>query len=462
MSTVSWFCLIDVNEKGGKVGMATRQYIGARYVPKFYNNPNGTNDWLTGIPYEALTIVTYSDIQFISKKPVPANIGTPNENTEYWLVNSTGGSGDLTPILNDIQGLKTSVGNIDSDIENIQKDISDINKELNTNRGFYILMDSWGDPLFNGNYQMIEKIKEYAGITGLWYGRGHAGGGFGQPELGNNFKNDVNVMRRDIPENEWPLITDVYIFAGANDYDMNGTDIINGIGDFISYLHQYFPNAKVKIGAVSNTMQGSKVANGGKVVENYQKCNIYGATYLNNSEWVFRRFKDYDNTLSHPNASGSDYLAKQLAKFIHNDNIDVLREIIITPKPTDIFRFTAENKPFKMVQHNGTVNCYSQIAGGQIIRGTFSPDQTTNIDLQLNIDDTFIVSGSTQIKTLNVNAMAGISDRFIATSSISNFMVFDRPHEISNGLTLRIRVFNDPGNTIHFLDVFSQGTTGIL
>lgn len=435
--------------------MATRQYIGARYVPKFYNNPNGTNEWLTGIPYEALTIVTYSDIQFISKKPVPANIGTPNENTEYWLVNSTGGGGDLTPILNDIQTLKTDVSNINSDIDTI-------NNKLQTKRGFYILMDSWGDPLFNGNYQMIEKIKQYSGETGIWYGRGHAGGGFGQPELGNNFKNDVNVMRRDIPENEWPLITDVYVFAGANDYDMNGSNIINGIGDFISYLHQYFPNASVKIGAVSNTMQGSKVGNGVKVVENYQKCNIYGATYLNNSEWVFRRYKDFDNTLSHPNNNGSDYLAKQLAKFIHNDSIDILREIIVTPTPPENLKLTAESKPFKMVQHNGTVSCYSQIGGGQILRGTFTTDQTTNIDLRITIDDTFIVSGTTQIKSLNVNVMGGISDRFVPTSSVAQFMVFDRPHEISEGLTLRVRMFNETGNSIHFVDIFSQGTTSIL
>lgn len=64
--------------------MSTRQYIGARYVPKFFENPNGSTEWIKDVPYEALTIVTYLGNSYTSKKPVPAN--TNITNTEYWVI----------------------------------------------------------------------------------------------------------------------------------------------------------------------------------------------------------------------------------------------------------------------------------------------------------------------------------------------------------------------------------------
>lgn len=64
-----------------------RQYVGARYVPKFFENPN-THDtqWLSGASYEALTIVTYLNNTYTSKKPVPASVGSPADNPAYWAV----------------------------------------------------------------------------------------------------------------------------------------------------------------------------------------------------------------------------------------------------------------------------------------------------------------------------------------------------------------------------------------
>ena len=61
-----------------------RQYIGARYVPKFFNN-NGSNDWVEGIPYESLVIVTDLNNSYTSYKPVPSNIGRPSANPDYWV-----------------------------------------------------------------------------------------------------------------------------------------------------------------------------------------------------------------------------------------------------------------------------------------------------------------------------------------------------------------------------------------
>ena len=56
-----------------------RQYIGARYVPKFADPVI----WNKALSYEAMTIVTYLGNSFTSKKPVPAGIEIGNN--EYWV-----------------------------------------------------------------------------------------------------------------------------------------------------------------------------------------------------------------------------------------------------------------------------------------------------------------------------------------------------------------------------------------
>lgn len=65
--------------------MANRLYIGARYVPVPFNNPDGSYNWLPGVAYEGLTIVIYDHRSYISKKPVPAISTPPSEDTEHWV-----------------------------------------------------------------------------------------------------------------------------------------------------------------------------------------------------------------------------------------------------------------------------------------------------------------------------------------------------------------------------------------
>lgn len=65
-----------------------RQYIGARYVPKFFENSRGGTEWESGVAYEPLTIVTYNSNSYTSRKAVPATTGNPSDNPEFWA--STG------------------------------------------------------------------------------------------------------------------------------------------------------------------------------------------------------------------------------------------------------------------------------------------------------------------------------------------------------------------------------------
>ena len=82
----------------------TTQYIGARYVPKFYQNSYGNSDWIGGISYEPLTIVTRNGNSFTSKIPVPAGVGAPENNPDYWV----------------------NTGNYNSQYGNIERQISNV------------------------------------------------------------------------------------------------------------------------------------------------------------------------------------------------------------------------------------------------------------------------------------------------------------------------------------------------
>lgn len=79
------------------------QYVGARYVPKFFENPNGSAEWIAGVPYEAMTIATYNGNTYISKIPVPVNVDILN--TKYWLLTGSY-NGAILGIQNQIDAIK--------------------------------------------------------------------------------------------------------------------------------------------------------------------------------------------------------------------------------------------------------------------------------------------------------------------------------------------------------------------
>ena len=62
--------------------MGIRNYVGARYVPKFADPV----EWQANTYYEAMVIVTYNNSSYTSKVPVPPTVGNPAENSKYWAL----------------------------------------------------------------------------------------------------------------------------------------------------------------------------------------------------------------------------------------------------------------------------------------------------------------------------------------------------------------------------------------
>lgn len=88
--------------------MAVRQYIGARYTTKVYENSLDASsaEWESGVTYEPLTMVTYNNSSYLSKKDVPGSVGDPASNPLYWVV--TGAyNGQILNLQNQIDMLKS-------------------------------------------------------------------------------------------------------------------------------------------------------------------------------------------------------------------------------------------------------------------------------------------------------------------------------------------------------------------
>lgn len=121
--------------------MGVHQYIGARYVPKFFDNA-GSTDWISGISYEPLTIVTYLNDSFTSKKPVPASVGAPNLNPDYWAL----------------------TGAFNAQLSQVSSDVTQLTADLN---GQIIVIDSAFDEVDPNNSKMARKIISGASFQAL-------------------------------------------------------------------------------------------------------------------------------------------------------------------------------------------------------------------------------------------------------------------------------------------------------
>lgn len=220
--------------------MSVRQYVGARYVPKFAD----PIEWNQLRSYEALTIVTYLGSSYTSKIPVPA--GTPITSTEHWVL----------------------TGNYNGQVEQYREEVQEA---LDTmahgyipeiqNRKFMIVGDSYADGQQGGSaYQeWPHYLRVYLGLPEskmVVVARG--GDGFNCP-AGDKFIEQIQGWSGDKES-----ITDILVAGGLNDspYGNNASNIQaleNSIEAFATYAKQYYPNAKLWLAYIGNGTHASTV-----------------------------------------------------------------------------------------------------------------------------------------------------------------------------------------------------------
>lgn len=315
--------------------MAVRQYIGARYVPKFFENPDGSNEWLTGIPYESLTVVTYAGIQFISKKPVPSSVGTPNANTEYWLVTGSSSGGGSIP-----QEILEQINKNTNDIKSVSNSVENIENNLSLEKRIIFISDSYGEPDNSWIEKCVSKLKL---ANGNYYKSALGGSGFKPSSNNTLFLTLLQNLKESVVSPD--TITHIVVGGGFNDRQASTNDLLTNIKNFCNYCNTNYPNARILIGGFGWSFNGEFVNQllNGQYLEGYKNCSLYGAEYITGSDYIMHNFNNYKQESEgsyelflgyqyvHPNDEGHNLIAACVCNYLNGKSFHYYAKLTKIP-----------------------------------------------------------------------------------------------------------------------------------
>lgn len=375
-----------------------RQYIGARYVPRFVGPYDNTQ------AYEALDVVDNGmGTSYIAKKPVPVN--TPLTNTDYWFVYGASSGAIL-----DLQ---------------TRMDAAEVDISLLKNHKYIFVSDSYGARTYNTK-TLIENIADRIGITSDDYenvqrnGSGFIGLGGGIP----TFLEELQAHAFTIDPDE---ITDIIVMGGANDLLESENSLLTAISAFCAYCHTTFPNAKIRVGHTGRYWNKTYLNDiRTNSLPAWRKCNLYGASYIKNSEYILhdRILVEADNV--HPTSEGVNQIARQIANAIlSNGDCDVhYRSTINFAGTTNAYfnyvnlsnvapiHVSVDNEVTTMTFGEGTI-----ISGQSSTPSAQSANYTINDILTLNhgTDQLVLLGNYTDNVTKGIAVPFGIRDGSLVT-----------------------------------------------
>lgn len=309
--------------------MSIRQYIGARYMPKFM----GTYDPTTA--YEALSVVDNGmGTTYVSNKPTPPN--TPLTDTDYWAFYGAS-SGAVVSLQDQIDDMKD--GNVSGSLQN---QINTIGTELGSNtdgiingsvtdtlavmnkRRLILIADSYGTGS-GGATPYSVPLKNYLGIDNAdYYPYAEGSLGFNQAGLlGHTAQTLLELHENDVTSPE--SITDVVFVMGGNDIE-NQTGLETAIDSCFNYVKTTYPNARIIVAFSYNqfTKVPSYVRKYIDCIEAYYKyVTMRGALWVDNFMYIMHNYDYVLNDGVHPNTDGGRALARSLAAFLNGRNSDV-------------------------------------------------------------------------------------------------------------------------------------------
>ena len=302
--------------------MAIRQYIGARYVLKIYENsldPQSA-DWEAGVAYEPLVMVNYNNSSYISRKQVPANVGDPVSNPTYWALSGLY-NGQIAQLQNDVGTLQNDVGDLQNDVGDIQDVITDYSESLNHPiRRVMIISDSYGNRVNSNSKNFAEVAADISGITVDMIKQAGAGLINGQiVNLINGYTGDGSVY-------------DTVIYLGGANDESGAITQFSSFGAYFTALkgaiNTKFPNAKnLFVMCTGMTFKTDSATDSNKnrhlLLAYRENARALGFGYVANSEYILRNNQYLESDMCHPNAAGVDRIGSYVAEFLMNGSITV-------------------------------------------------------------------------------------------------------------------------------------------
>jgi len=307
--------------------MTVRQYIGARYVPRF------RGEWDNTTQYDALDVVDNgSGTSYIARKTVPA--GTPLTNTEYWFIYGTSSGAILD--------LQNRVDNIEDEIDDIKKD----------NRYFIFQGDSYSLTSFYSFDTWGELLPQYLGLSVNDYTLlENDGAGFTDPGGQTNQTFIQQLVANPVSKD----VTDVFVAGGANDRNSSAATIKAAIASYAAKVKEMYPNAKLHI-AMPSWSYTDAYANAiwSNAYNGYRDGAIEaGAHWIGSPSYALVLGSDFEDYL-HPNATGQQIISHAMANGLNNGeyDINVKKSLTLTP----VFNGTFDDTGVTYEQHNEVIN----------------------------------------------------------------------------------------------------------
>lgn len=386
--------------------MAERQYIGARYVIKIYENSTDPSsaEWEQG-NYEPLIMVTYQKGSYLSKKQVPASVGAPANNPTYWV--QTGFyNGQIANLQNQIDAINnTVIPSIESAIQTLTNDKADKTlvdtiayNKLNGRR-IVILTDSYGQAPSGETFydQLLASYPEFVDNDNIFM---FAYGGAGFVSSGNSYEwetlffdsNDYqNVTNPD-------TITDFYVLGGCNDAGENvaQNNINANATSLLTLIKNNFPNARVYCGFIGFSQNTAKIGYFTTMNTIYNQLVRYGYIPLGMGQNWFH-FTGFLTDTVHPNSAGARLIMSGLVCAIYHTENSTPNYPTTVSKTASGLIALANNSPNPTIKSYKNGNIIGLYAENSIYM-TFASAQTialngTMYDL-FDIGDSFIEGGN--------------------------------------------------------------------
>lgn len=306
-----------------------RQYVGARYVSKFYQNSQNplSNEWEANVTYEALTVVTYLNDSYTSKKPVPVTIGNPRDNAEYWCL--TGAYNvQVEQYREEVQEYKNQIDDaielVDDKIEEFEETSLYGSKKPNNMNKIFIIGDSYAVIVSQTTWKDI--LVNNLGLSSSDYRfRGEGGAGFDRASntSGDKWIDFLESLYDDViadPNDSINNYTHIIVAGGANDLERTASGVQTAILAFMTRKNEIMPNAQVMLAFVGNSTISSEAVKIRDICNEYRQICKYGnAIYLNDTEHSIQNFdfigSDPNNRV-HPNQAGSTSIGKAIVEAI--------------------------------------------------------------------------------------------------------------------------------------------------
>lgn len=300
--------------------MATRQYIGARYVPKFYENSDNTSEWRSGVIYEPLTIVTYNGNSYTSKKPVAAEVGNPSSNPTYWAA---------TGLYNaQVEEVRERMEEINDDlndrIDEIQGDIDEMEQtECVWIGDSYTQANSLGD---DQNKRFATLVSQRLGLTEHNYATGGSDFISGGP-TGTNYIGQLNNAINEMTDAQ-KRATKYLFVMGTRNMPYNNpnatlSDYYNAMNTFFNAAHTAFPYTELIFVPMLWDAQPF-IASYRTCLQWCEQCALSLAapvtSYFKAYLWLMGRYGDLiDGT--HPNVSGHALIATHIYNLVKGNEL---------------------------------------------------------------------------------------------------------------------------------------------